>query len=145
MGAAAGALLAGAPPPLVSVLAALTATVSTVTHPTSAVVAPGVARTTEQLVVLNAVTGWVLSVGLVLAPALAGVILVFSTPGAVYAAGALALAGATLLVFPLRRLVPPLARDVTAGLRDEVRQLGEGGRALVHAEAPTEVVLVLWR
>ncbi len=143
MGAAAGALLAGAPPPLVYVLAALTAMVLTVTHPAYAVAAPGVARTTEQLVALNAVTGWVLSVGLVLAPALAGVILAFSTPGAVYAAGALALAGATLLVFPLRGIVPPLARDETEGLRDEVRRLRQGGRALVHAEAPREVVLVL--
>ena len=55
--------------PVVSyALAAITATVLTVTHPAHAVVSPGIARTTEQLVALNAITGWILSVGLVVAP-----------------------------------------------------------------------------
>ena len=64
---------AGAPVGIVYALGALTAMALTVTHPAHAVVSPGVARATEQLVALNAVTGWILSVGLVAAPALAGV------------------------------------------------------------------------
>ena len=109
MAATSVALLAGSPPALVYVLAALTAMALTVAHPAYAVVSPGLAHTTEQLVALNAVTGWVLSIGLVLGPALAGAILAFSTPGVVYLAGALALTISTLLMLPLHGLVPPLS------------------------------------
>ena len=74
MGATAVALLTGSPSALVYVLGAFTAPAMTltVTHPAHAVVSPGLSRTTEQLVALNAVSGWVLSLGLVVAPALAG-------------------------------------------------------------------------
>jgi MFS family permease len=141
MGATAGALLADAPVGVVYTFGALTAMMLTVTHPAHAVVSPGVARTTEQLVALNAVTGWILSVGLVAAPAIAGVLLEMSTPGAVYAAGSACLVVSVLLVVPLRNLVPPLPRDAaTAGA---LRQLDEGARALARASAPREVVLVL--
>ena len=79
-------------------LGAVTAMALTVTHPAHAVVSPGIARTTEQLVALNAVTGWILSLGLVAAPALAGLLLGLASPGAVYAAGAACLTVAALLV-----------------------------------------------
>jgi Cyclic nucleotide-binding domain/Major Facilitator Superfamily len=143
MGATAVALLTGSPSALVYVLGAFTATTLTVTHPAHAVVSPGLSRTTEQLVALNAVTGWVLSLGLVLAPALAGVVLAVSTPGAVYAAGAALLALSALLVMPLRDQVPPLARGHGAGAGGALRQLDNGARALIRTAAPREVVLVL--
>jgi hypothetical protein len=143
MAATAVALLASWPSPLVYVLATVTAMLLTITHPAHAVASPGLARSTEQLVALNAVTGWVLSLGLVLGPALAGVILAFRSPGAVYAAGAVMLVVAAALVLPLRRLVPGLPEEGETGLLDGVRRLGEGGRALVHAYASREVVLVL--
>ena len=142
MSATAVSLLAGAPAPLTYCLGALTAMVLTVTHPAHAVVSPGIAHTTEQLVALNAVTGWILSVGLVAAPACAGLILGISTPGAVYAAGAICVALAGVLVVPLRDLVPPLARD-DATEAGTVGQLVEGARALTRSHAPREVVLVL--
>ena len=110
MGATALSLLSGAPPVVSYALGALTAMALVMTHPAHAVVSPGIARTTEQLVALNAVTGWILSIGLVLAPACAGLILAVSTPGAVYAAGAVCVLLAAILVVPLRDLVPPLAR-----------------------------------
>jgi MFS family permease len=143
MAATSVALLTGSPPALVYFLAALTAMALTVTHPAYAVVSPGLARTTKQLVALNAVTGWVLSIGLVLGPALAGAILAFSTPGVVYLAGALALTISTLLVVPLHDLVPPLLTRGTEGVVTALRGLAQGGRALVHASASWEVVLVL--
>ena len=108
-----------------------------------AVVSPGIARTTEQLVALNAVTGWILSVGLVVAPAAAGLILAVSEPGAVYGAGAGCLLAAALLVVPLRDLVPPLARDVANTTRGAVTQLEEGARMLARSTASREVVIVL--
>jgi hypothetical protein len=58
-------------------------------------------------------------------------------------AGALALTIATLLVLPLRDLVPPLVHAWKEGIVAALRRLGQGGRALVHAGAPWEVVLVL--
>ena len=131
MSATAASLLAGAPVGLTYGLGAVTAAALAVTHPAHAVASPGFARTTGELVALNAATGWILSVGLVAAPAAAGLILSFSTPGAVYAAGAVCLVAAALLV------LLGLEKDVRAG------QLGEGARALAHASAPREIVLVL--
>ncbi len=143
MGATAASLLFGAPSLVTYVLGALTAMLVVVTHPAHAVASPGIARTAEQLVALNAITGWILSVGLVLAPAGAGLILAVSTPGAVYAVGSACLVLATLLVAPLRDLVPPLARDTNAPEAGAFRQLDEGGRALARSSAPREVVIVL--
>jgi len=143
MGATAAALLAGAPPLLVYALGALTAMALTVTHPAHAVVSPGIARTTEQLVALNAVTGWILSLGLVLAPALAGFVLGISSPGAVYAAGAVLLGAAAVLVVPLRDLVPPLAVDDELPPEGTLRQLEEGAKALARPGPSREIVIVL--
>ena len=144
MGATAAALLAGVDPLVSYFFGAVTATVLTVTHPAHAVVTPGIARTTDQLVALNAITGWILSVGLIAAPAIAGLILEVSSPGAVYAMGALSLVAAAGLVFPLRDLVPPLARSEEAGARPGVlEQLTEGAKMLVAGGPTGEVVLVL--
>jgi MFS family permease len=143
MAATAAALLIGSPPPLVYVLAAVTAMLVTITHPAHAVASPSLARSTEQLVALNAVTGWLLSAGLVLGPAFAGAILAVSSPGAVYAVGATLLATATALVVPLRRIAPPLPDIAAGGLVAAMRRVHEGGRALLHMDASREVVLVL--
>ena len=143
MAATAAVLLLGAPPPLVYSPAALTAMLLTVTHPAHAVASTGLARTTEQLVALNAVTNWVLSIGLVAAPALAGVLLAVSSPGVVYLAGATCLAVAAGLVLPLGHLVPSLPDVEGEGFVFAVRRLHEGGRALARADAPREVVAVL--
>ena len=143
MGATAASLLAGAPPGLTYALGALTATVLTVTHPAHAVMSPGIARTAGQLVALNAITGWILSVGLVAAPALAGVILEISTPGAVYAAGAFCLAVSALLVLPLRDLAHPLPRDGEASGEGVIGRLGQGAVALARPSPSREVVVVL--
>jgi len=139
----AAALLAGAPAAACYVLGAVTAMALAVTHPAHAVVSPGIARTTEQLVALNAVTGWILSVGLAAAPALAGLILGISSPGAVYASGAVCLAAAALLVVPLRALVPPLAREEDASASGALRELEEGARVLARSGPSREVVIVL--
>ncbi len=143
MAATAVSLLAGAPALLTYCLGALTAMALTVTHPAHAVVSPGIARTTEQLVALNVVTGWILSIGLVVAPAAAGLLLGLATPGAVYAAGAGCLVLAALLVAPLRDLVPPLARSAGEHGDGTVRQLEQAARSLARTSAPREVVIVL--
>jgi MFS family permease len=141
LGATAASLLAGAPPLVSYVCGAVAAIVLTVTHPAHAVVSPGIARTAEQLVALNAITGWILSVGLVAAPAAAGVILGLSGPGTVYLAGAICVAASTALVFPLRRLVPPLARPEARV--PAIRELAEGARSLRAGGPTSEVMLVV--
>ena len=142
MGATAASLLLQAPPGVTYVLGAVTAMLLVVTHPAHAVVSPGIVRTAGQLVALNAITGWILSVGLVLAPAGAGLILTGSSPGAVYAAGAVCLLVSALLVAPLRNLVPPLPSDTDAS-GHTLRQLAQGARMLATSSAPREVVIVL--
>src|SRR5687768_13547219 len=74
MGATAASLMAGAPPPATYVLGAVTAMLLVVSHPAHAVLSPCLVHSASQLVALNAVTGWILSLGLVLAPAGAGLI-----------------------------------------------------------------------
>jgi hypothetical protein len=143
MGATAAAMISGAPALATYVLGALTAMLLVVTHPAHAVVSPGIARTAEQLVALNAITGWILSVGLVLAPACAGLILAVATPGAVYAAGSACLILAALLVVRIRDLVPPLTQEAAASGRGALRQVNDGARALVRSSAPKEVVIVI--
>jgi MFS family permease len=143
LGATAGSLLAGAPTLVTYAFGAVVATVLTVTHPAHAVVSPRLARTPEQLVALNGISGWCGSLALVVAPASAGLLLSLSTPGTVYAAGAGCVALAAMLVQPLRGLVPPAAgpeHAVTIGLRKE---LTEGAQALLDGGAAGEVMLVL--
>jgi MFS family permease len=144
MAATAASMLAGAPPLVCYLFGAATATLLTVTHPAHAVMSPAIARSTEQLIALNAITGWILSVGLVAAPALAGLILAVATPGAVYAGGALCLIGSAVIVLPLRELAPPPARSSADSPRPEaVGELKEATRAILRGGPATEVMLVL--
>lgn len=143
LAATAAALLLGAPPLVAYALGALVAMSLVFTHPAHAVMSPAVSRTTEQLVALNAATGWILSIGLVAAPAAAGLLLGLASPGAVYAAGAMCALASFLLVLPLRRLVPPLARAEAEARVSPLRELAEGGRDLARGGPSREVVLVL--
>jgi len=144
MGATASAMLAGAPALACYAFGAATATLLTVTHPAHAVMSPAIARTTEQLVALNAITGWILSVGLVAAPALAGLILAIASPGAVYAAGALCLVAAAVLVLPLRGLLLPVAQSADRASRPSAAgELKEAVGAIARGGPATEVMLVL--
>jgi hypothetical protein len=142
MAATAVSLLSDAPPVVSYVLGALTAMLLVVTHSAHAVVSPGLARTAEQLVALNAVTLWMISLGVVLAPAAAGLILEVGTPGAVYAAGAGCLVGSAVLVAPLRNLVPPLAPGADATAHGALQQVAEGAHMLARSSAPREVITV---
>lgn len=132
MAATAVSLLAGAPPVVTYTLGALTAMALTTTHPAFAVVSPGIARTAGRLVALNAVTGWIFSVGIVIGPACAGLILAVSTPGAVYAAGAVCVGLSALLFLPLRDLLPAQPHDADEPRVSAARQLDEGARDLAR-------------
>ena len=104
--AAAGALYAGASALLVYALLAVLAVAFTMTRPTQAAFAPGLARTPKELAATNVVSGTVEGVSVLVAPVLAGVILNVGTPATVFACAG---AGCTLgafLVAPLRNVLP---------------------------------------
>lgn len=92
------ALFAGAAIAVVFVLAALAASATTITRPAHAVLVPSLVRGLDELTSVNVVLGWIESVSLLAAPAIAGVLLAVSVPGTVFAVmAALALAAAALV------------------------------------------------
>ena len=133
MGATAAVLLADGPPVAAYACAALAATAVTVTRPAQAVLTPSLARTPEELTASNVVAGWIESISLLVAPALAGVLLGVSGAGVVFAVMAAVALLAALLVAPIRGPLTgsggSVLADTVAGLRVVARE--PGPRALI--------------
>jgi MFS family permease len=134
MTATAGVLLADGPPVAAYACAALAATAVTVTRPAQAVLTPSLARTPEELTAANVVAGWIESISLLLAPALAGILLGAAGAGVVFAVMAAVAVVAALLVAPIRGPVATgsggsVLADTLVGLRVVARE--PGPRALI--------------
>ena len=84
MGATAAVLLLAGPAWLAYLAAAAAATAVTVTRPTLAALTPALARAPEELTATNVVSGWIESVSVLVAPAVAGVLLAVTGPGWVF-------------------------------------------------------------
>jgi MFS family permease len=142
MGLTAVALLVGLSPYAVYAGAVLASIAVMATRPAQAVLMPSLVRNTEELTAMNVVSGWIESVAIVAAGAMAGVLLAVGGPGLVVAACCGVGVIATLLVAWVR--TPPLAVD--DALDAPATVLGdvvEGLRLLVRERRPRVLVLVL--
>jgi MFS family permease len=142
MGMTAIALLTGISPYAAYAAAIIAAAAVVATRPAQAVLLPGLARSAEQLTAMNAVTGWVESVGIAVAGAMTGVLLTIGGAGVVFAVCSALGAVSTLLVASLR--MPALAVDEAGeapatALGDVVDGIG----LLIRERNPRLLVIIL--
>jgi MFS family permease len=136
MAATGAVLLADGPPFAAYALAAVGATAVTVTRPAQAVLTPALARTPEELTAANVASGWIESVSMLAAPALAGVLLAAGGAGAVFAVMAGAALASAILVAPLRGPAP-------AGGGPGFDRTLDGVRAVAREPGPRSLVWLL--
>ncbi|HEX7170665.1 MAG TPA: MFS transporter [Rubrobacter sp.] len=140
MGMTAAGLLAGAPVPVIYALAALAATSVTLTRPAQGSLLPSLARTPEELTAANVTAGWIESLSMFVGPAVAGVLLAVSGPGAVFAVMSGALLISAFLVARIGATSSPPGRTPEGSTLGDL--LG-GFRALVHERRPRLVVSLM--
>jgi MFS family permease len=122
MAATAIALWTAAPALVVYLFATLTATAITVTRPAQTALLPDVCETPEKLTASNVTAGTAEAAGVLLGPAIAGVLVGVGGPALVFAAASLGLLLATLAVLPLLRAAlarpfrPPPQEELDAGI-----------------------------
>jgi Cyclic nucleotide-binding domain len=123
-GAVGAAMLTQVRPSVVYVVVVANVVAFTMTRPTQAAFAPGLARGPEELVATNVASNWIESLSILVAPALGGAVLGVASPGWVFALMAVACGLGALLVWPLRNAV-------AAPLRDRDREEHEDGGSSV--------------
>jgi MFS family permease len=136
MVAASVVLFADGPAALAIACSAIATSAITITRPTQAVIVPALARTPEELTAANVVSGWNESLSVLYAPALAGILLGVSEPGAVFAVMGAGVLLAAALAAGVRQ-VPPA--NVGPG-KGPFTEISQGVR--VVAREPAARILV---
>ena len=137
--AAAAALYAGAPALAAYGAFAVAAVAFTMTRPTQAAFAPGLAHTPRELAATNVVSGTVEGISVLVAPVLAGVVLGLGSPATVFALSGVGCALGALLVLPLRNVVP----TAEAADPDERGSLFGEGPALIRRDPQSRMLVML--
>jgi MFS family permease len=138
--ATAAAVYANAPALVVYPLLAVMAVAFTMTRPTQAAFAPGLAHTPRELAATNVASGTVEGISVLVAPVLTGVVLGLGSPATVFALAGVGCALGALLVTPLRDAVPV----VEAADPDERASLfGEGPEVMRRDPQSRMLVLLL--
>jgi hypothetical protein len=144
MAVVAVALTADAPVPVVYVLAALSTAAVTLTRPAHGSILPSLARTPDELTSANVASGTLQTIGIIIAPALAGFLLAASGPAAVFIVTATVCALSALLVATVRTERSTVSRagrtarvDAGAGAQEQAR---DGNRASDQAEVEAPAI-----
>jgi MFS family permease len=140
LGVTAAVLLAGGSAVLAYACAGVAGVAVTVTRPTMSALVPSLVHTPEELTAVNVASSWTESVSLLVAPALAGVILGLSGPGAVFAVMSVAVAISALLVWT--EPGPPVAGRVDES-REGVRHALGGAFRVLRDERPARLLVIL--
>ena len=139
MGIAGGILLIEGSPPLAYAAFACVVAAMTVTRPTMSALTPTLARRPEELTAINAVSSWVESISIFVAPALAGVLLAVSSPGVVFLVMGFIVAVGAALVARVPGPMPAGQGEVReAAHRDIARAM-----SAVHREPSARVLVAL--
>jgi MFS family permease len=144
LGLTAGALLIGAPAPLVYLAAASAATSITLTRPIQAAILPSLSRTPSELTAANVAAGAIETGSMLVGPLISGVVLAIVGSGAVFAGSALVtLLGAALVGGIVVLEDEDRRAAVVGGWRVMVQEAFAGFSMLVRAREPRAVLQVL--
>jgi MFS family permease len=129
---------------LVFALAAVIGLASTLIRPTLQALLPSLARTPEELITANGATSTIESLGTLVGPLLAGVLVSVADVGLVFAVGA---GGLVLAAAFLARVTVEGGIDLTSAADDDergaLRVLGAGFRTIARAPRPRLVVALI--
>jgi MFS family permease len=139
MGATGAVLLMGADSLLVYALAVLAASSVTITRPAQIALLPSLAHSPEEMTAITVVGGWIESVAVLVAPAVAGALLAVGSPGVVFVVMAGAVLAGALAVAPIAGPPPAAAGRETKALSDVV----EAARVVVRTRGARLLVGML--
>jgi MFS family permease len=139
MGVAGGILLVDGSPPFAYAAFACVVAAMTVTRPTMSALTPALAHRPEELTAINAVSSWVESISIFVAPALAGVLLAVSSPAVVFLVMGVVVAVGAALVARVPGPIPAGEGEVREAAHREIA----GAVRAVRRERSARVLIAL--
>jgi MFS family permease len=141
LAASAVAFVGGANEFVIFTLAGVVGVASTLVRPAQQALLPSLARTPEELIASNGATSTIESLGTLVGPLLAGVLVSVADVGSVFAVGAAAFLGAALLLARVR--VEGQIQLTAAAAAESTRELILGGYRVVARAAKPRLIVAL--